>query len=266
MSKLVKPSFPQLNRSHPLAQGLVFDMPFFEGSGLRAAELISQSDGALTNTPTWVNSIFGNALKITGTLGSQLVAATAKPHQQGLTQISVEFFVKGEANDSRVIDKRGASFRFGAFWKTFGGFTDGIVFFAGWSGGVAEWRSPQNVAPVNMWNHVVITYDFGSTSNDPKMYINGNEVTVSEITAPSGSANADGSNITIGNRPAANDGNTHSTLYARFWNRLLSRNEAAQLYANPFQIYKRKTLSAELSAYATAAPATRFNIMGTVGM
>jgi len=63
----------------------------------------------------------------------------------------------------------------------------------------AYWDSSLNVA-LNEWNHVAVTYDNSSTSNNPKFYINGISVTVTEHTAPSGSATDDSSqDLFIGN-------------------------------------------------------------------
>jgi len=44
------------------------------------------------------------------------------------------------------------------------------------------------------WNHVAVTYDNSSTSNDPVAYVNGSSVSVTEINTPSGSASSDAAN------------------------------------------------------------------------
>lgn len=73
-----------------------------------------------------------------------------------------------------------------------------IVFQYVWSGATAIWRAAH---PGSGWHSVGFTYDPGSTANDPVIYVNGASVTVTEQTAPSGTANSGSmSALRIGNR------------------------------------------------------------------
>lgn len=60
---IVKSPFPRLQRSHPLARGLVAAYTFSEGSGNVLHDVSgSGNDGTLTNGPTWGGGCAGYAL------------------------------------------------------------------------------------------------------------------------------------------------------------------------------------------------------------
>lgn len=77
--------------------------------------------------------------------------------------------------------------------------TSELLFQYLWSGSTARWRA---AAPASGAFHSVgFDYDPSSTANDPLIYIDGVSVTVTEQTAPSGTANTDGSTaLRWGNR------------------------------------------------------------------
>jgi len=60
-----------------------------------------------------------------------------------------------------------------------------------------------SIRPVRLgnWNCVAVSYDDGNTTNNPTMYVNGEEITNTENTAPVGTAVSDaGNSLLIGNR------------------------------------------------------------------
>lgn len=48
------------------------------------------------------------------------------------------------------------------------------------------WQAPTSSLSKNVWSHVAISYDAASTANDPVIYVNGLELSITETTAPSG--------------------------------------------------------------------------------
>lgn len=67
--------------------------------------------------------------------------------------------------------------------------TSELIFQYRWSGGTAIWRA---AAPSSgVFHSVGFDYDPSSTANDPLIYVNGASVTVTEQTAPSGTATTD---------------------------------------------------------------------------
>lgn len=105
-----------------------------------------------------------------------------------------------------------------------------LHFKAGWNPGHGSWSI--DTAPPSTFEHHLITYDFGSISNDPVWYRNGSSVTVTERTTPIGSANyaQDSTNCRVG---AGHDGSYEfwDGKIAEFawWNRILTAEEAAML-------------------------------------
>jgi MSHA biogenesis protein MshQ len=72
---------------------------------------------------------------------------------------------------------------------------------AGASGSLGAWYAPASSITFNAWQHVAVTYDKDSDANNPKIYINGASVAVSETDAPSAPLDDDKSfNLYIGNR------------------------------------------------------------------
>ncbi|MGE3622491.1 MAG: LamG-like jellyroll fold domain-containing protein [Bdellovibrionales bacterium] len=102
-----------------------------------------------------------------------------------------------------------------------------MAFNAGFSGGAGKWRwtAPGNGA----WHSLVVTYDAASTANAPKVYSNGNLVSLTQESAPSGSFGATAANIHIGNRSDGArcwDGMIAEVAY---WNDILGAAETAVL-------------------------------------
>ena len=95
------------------------------------------------------------------------------------------------------------------------------------------WEAPTDAVLLNKINHIVVTYDNSSDSNNPVIYINGVSVTVSEVdTGPSGTRESDASyELTVG---AQNDAGAKA--YDGFidevsvWDRELTATEAQEIF------------------------------------
>jgi large repetitive protein len=117
-----------------------------------------------------------------------------------LNQISLEGWVYlnsfGEASLGRLISRSGGNQIF--FVNGSGGY---LQFEAlRWQTAIGKWRSPGGSVDLNRWHHVVVTYDYSSTANDPAIYIDGQAVTVTEVQAPSGTlGTGDTGTIYLGN-------------------------------------------------------------------
>src|SRR5262245_54205167 len=58
-----------------------------------------------------------------------------------------------------------------------------------------RWTCPRSL---NVWEHHVVTYNYGATTNDPVVYVNGATVTVTETQTPVGTLGTDTSDLFIG--------------------------------------------------------------------
>lgn len=238
-----KPSFPQLNRSHPLAQGLVFDAPLFEGAGLKTNDIVNNVAGTITSSgATWEGGQFGIDLDFSA--AASKVSFATPSTVNGLIQLSVElyFYKRGNGGSAfgLLFGKKNSTTSYFAIYNNDGG-TDAISLAAGWSTTSGQWWT---AAPsLNAWHHLVVTYSFTSTSNNPTIYRNGINQAVTRFGTPAGSPLSDDTVLLIGNNNASTLNWDGKIAYTRIWNRILSAQEVAQLYAHPFQIYKKKTYS-----------------------
>jgi len=71
-----------------------------------------------------------------------------------------------------------------------------IVAFSGASG---SWSPTTARITLNVWTHILWTYDSDAVGNDPTLYINGSSVAITEALTPVGTRTADGV-LGIGNR------------------------------------------------------------------
>ena len=87
-----------------------------------------------------------------------------------------------------------------------------------------DWRA-SNLS-TGVWRHIAITYDGGSTANDPTFYINGSSVATIEVGAPAGAISDDSaSNFNIGQDGATEFTNGQMEDF-RLFNRIITQNES----------------------------------------
>jgi hypothetical protein len=100
---------------------------------------------------------------------------------------------------------------------------------ARWDGGVGRWVFDEP-ATLAAWNHILVTYDYGSTANEPIVYLNGSVVGLTQENTPTGTVQTDDSpDVFIGNSTPADFGST--ALNGRmaevaYWSRILNDDEA----------------------------------------
>ncbi len=94
----------------------------------------------------------------------------------------------------------------------------------------ARWDSPDNSLSINTWTHVAVTYDDGSTANDPIIYLDGQSVTVTEDATPVGTASGDAAaDLLLFNRPAG-DRDFDGSMDVRLFDRILTGPEVLSAY------------------------------------
>ena len=100
----------------------------------------------------------------------------------------------GGGGTGRIFDKRTASSQVEVLL-----FTGGIEFDRNFSTSQGSWKVADTVG-TNAWQHIVVTYDSGATTNDPVFYINGASQVLTLDTAPVGIAITNTDPYVIGNR------------------------------------------------------------------
>lgn len=69
-----------------------------------------------------------------------------------------------------------------------------------WDMTVGDWVTAAGVIPLNVWKHVLLTYDYSSTANNPALFINGVSTAIPVSTTPVGMTAATGvTSLFIGN-------------------------------------------------------------------
>lgn len=92
----------------------------------------------------------------------------------------------------------GRIFHFNGTWQQLYNANGSFSFIASWSGVQGSWgvAGPS----LNSWHHLVATYDAGSTSNDPILYIDGVAQTLTADVNPTGTWGPPATTLYIGNR------------------------------------------------------------------
>jgi hypothetical protein len=114
---------------------------------------------------------------------------------------------------------------------------DRLSFWCGFSVAGGAWRTDAFPFSTGAWNHIAVTFDDSSASNDPVIYINGVSVTVNETTAPSGTVRSTENGVlNIGNTQGAGSSVFDHALDGkifdfRIYNRILTPAEV-QILSN----------------------------------
>jgi hypothetical protein len=146
---------------------------------------------ALFNGTTDIIDIGSNSILDNVFVGGATVMAWIKPSSGGENDIG-RIFDKSDATSG----DEGWHF---IVRSESGGVCD-LRFTHGWSTTKGRWDTDNREVNINEWNHVAITYDNSSVSNNASIFVNGISVTVDETATPSGTVVDDSSqNLFIGN-------------------------------------------------------------------
>jgi len=228
------------DKRNSLTRGLVFDLPLFERGGTVMRDLVFKKQGAVTGG-SW--AIGPNGPYMVFTDSTNVITFTTVAQQQNLTNLSIEVLFKPTSHvdagtgDPRIVRK--GSTATGEVWtlQTTNTNNNSFSFSYGWSTTSGLWIAPNFSAWDEIVTHICVTYNNSSTSNAPKMYQNGELVSNTVSSAPSGSILTDDNNLYVGNRQAGDRGANGGLYYVRIWNRILQASEVKNLYNNPWQIY-----------------------------
>lgn len=211
--------------------GLRLHLQFDETSGTTAADSSGNTlDGSLDNglnaATNSVAGIAGRALDFDGS--DDRVSIPADPlHNDSTTSTYAGWFYPTSTTQNRRFFENGVTI--------LNQWSNGQIRIdmGRWSGGYANWETATGVITPNEWQHIALTYDYGSTANDPVLYVNGVSVDLTETTAPSGTV-TDTANyaIFVGNRSDSARPWAGRIDDFRMYDRVLTASEVASLFAN----------------------------------
>lgn len=216
-----------------------------EGTGTKAYDSSAHNnDGTLgtsgqpSDLPSWQPGKFGSALSFNGGANANnYVSIGASASINNLSQMTFDAWIYprtlGENNYGRIFQKDDGTTLNGRGFEVSPG--NELYYWHGWSGSAGQsavWTTPTNSITLKQWNHVVISYDDTSSSNNPIIYINGVNQTLTVGTAPSGSSGSDASGtLYLGNR---NNGGTYDRTFdgyiddARIYNYIRSPSQVTE--------------------------------------
>ena len=219
----------RLNKSHPLARGLVGYWLLNEGSGNKVFDLSGNGNiGTFAGTaPSWTSGKFGSAVLLPG--DDEYIGATKIT---GLTRFAISIWVKA-AQDDPAATRIFFSNYDGTNRNEFGGsstnnrlnlyITNTLYYY--WDG--IDWDDTH-------WHHLATTWD-GTTAY---LYFDGVQYSSTGSGDPSDN-NTQG--LTIGDRTSHPGAAIFSGLLdlPMIYNRALSPSEIALLYREPFCMFER---------------------------
>ena len=239
------PAGIQLNKNHPLAQGLVGCWIFNEGAGLRANDLSGNDNtGVLNNfepmssTQGWTGGIYGTSLMFNGT--NTFVDCGNKPS----LNITSPFSIEGYYNSTTVVGSGVIAGKQSSTSLTGTGYTlyrSGNIFrFEIYNGPANKIQTNSSITiSSNTTYHVVGVYN-GANS---MLYVNG---VLSNSAAAVGFSPDTTHDFIIGKLTYTNAFYFSGIISSvRMWNRALNSTEIQNLYAQPFAMFraiKRETI------------------------
>lgn len=223
------------DRDHPLSSGLVAGWLLNDGGGKIVKHLFS-NDWAVVSDPSWAD--FHDIRSVNFVSANSIMVQSFYTAHSTLRSYSFWVMRNGDGGGSfgRIFDKLDG----GADAESFDNVSDrsNYVYRRVWDGGAGRWEFTR--PSTNVWVHIVVAYDSSSTSNDPKIYMNGVDQGLTEQSTPAGSLVNNSDMYIIGNRtPSVQDRGWDGGI-ANFliYDRLLSHDDALWLYQEPYAFLK----------------------------
>ncbi len=225
----------QASQNATLTDGLVglwsFDGP--DVSGTTASDRSGNGNtGTLTNGPVPVAGTLGQGLSFDGVNDWVAVPQSSSINNLNTFTLSLWVYPISDTNNNspRMLSKSETNTAAnGAFNLNDEG--GNLNLYANrWATTAGDFQLVTTIIPLKTWTHIAVTYDYGSTSNVPVMYINGTSRAVTVTTAPAGTRGSETEALNIGSNTAATRAFNGSIDDVRLYNRALSAQEVADLY------------------------------------
>ncbi len=225
----------QLNKSHPLAKGLVGAYVMNEGTGDTIFDLSGNNNNGMISGADWVS----NGLDFVAANNDYVNLGSASSLDD-INPITICIWLKsfGFGDDDRIYtkDDTGGSGKTLCIREA----PDNVLEYrSSYSITDGFWWSPTNSFLPNNQYFMCVTHDNSDVTNDPIIYIDGNSVLVYEERTPSGTIVSDaGIDAIIGNRPDAARPWNGPIDSVYIYNRILTPPQVAQLNREPFVMFQ----------------------------
>jgi hypothetical protein len=236
---MAKQRTPEVNYGHPLAKGILVDIPIFEGGGAPKDVGAIHQKGTVSSTPTWSRDIFG--YKLTFDTNDRIDYASFLPWQARKVSswqviLKVDTFPgAGQSNLGNIWSDEsntgtGASciYRLGSQGSAALNKRIGVNFQ---DGSDHDTENSTDLVANTLYN-IIVTTD----GTNIKWYINGKLDTTKSYTITPRTGQY---KYMIGNDGSGVRVCSGSVYLNRKWeNRALRASDVLQLYVNPWQVYK----------------------------
>jgi hypothetical protein len=221
-----------VNSVGAVTNGLLGWWKMDETGGTTAVDSSGNGANAAVHGGTFTTGSLSNALHLTS--GTNNASFTSVDSAQTTVAAWVRADSKGSSSFPRILVTPGYYFNF-----RFDGLANNnaLDFATTTTANGAtvdgEWLTPSNSINTGAWYHVTASYDKGSTTNVPALYINGVRMIVQTTTPPSVTPPSYAGTTYIGNRLDLTRGWDGLIDDLRIYNRLLSDAEVQSLAAAP---------------------------------
>lgn len=246
----LKPSiFTELNRSHPLARGLVGCWLMNEGAGGKVADLSGNKNDAIDlGTVGWTAGRFGGARSYDGISGvTEAAGCKNLPTTHGSCVLWIKPYIVGSA-DGVIFELSDDTLNNRIILYIGNTGADLYLYITGAGVGDNVWVKTAVDSELynNVWQQIVVTWD--TVADDYHVYTNTREI------MPTDSSSSDNpSGINQLNIASFYDGTVQANMDCDIVfvnNHILSAVEIVSLYKEPFQMFEREQI--ELWSEATA--------------
>lgn len=195
--------------------------PFNEGFGTTTADVSGDNPATLVGTTWFLPGKFGAAALTFNGITSRVTTGLTTHTPQRTYLLWSKRTGDGNSYYPRLFDKRTSGSEVEAFYYDR---PAGVYrYLRIWSGSIGSWTIPAPSA--NVWHHIAVVYDASNASNDPQIYVDGEEQKVTRANTPSGVPLTNPDPYVIGNRGTSDRSWNGQIDEVRIYNRALTALE-----------------------------------------
>lgn len=252
---ILKPTiFTPVNKSHPLARGLVGCWPMNEGAYNKDFTKVfdlsgNGNHGIFSELVTWSAGIHGSSINLPATAEEVDIGTPADHPSLDVDVITIAAIIKpGDLSSWGTI--YGAQYDQGA-WLALDSSEKVAFYTKGVDVAYDTWTGIGSSLTIGQWYHVAATYD----GKRKYVYVNGILIGSKDTGAKAGLLDIDTAEVlAIGMNITGTYDFVGDISSVTVWNRVLSASEIALLYREPFCMFEREPIELLVAATSVGAP------------
>jgi hypothetical protein len=202
-----------------VTSGLQGYWKFNEASGATAIDSSGNNRNASVSGALWMPGKFGNALDFDG------VDDFASFSSPAMIQTTISAWIRADGNGDSFTPRVAEMPAYNMRLKRDAGNGHSLAFESERSIVADEWRTDLGTFTDAIWHHVAVVFDGSSLANEPQIYINGTNQTLTKISNGSGSQISNAGTGYIGNRSTLDRSFDGRIDEVRIYNRPLTAAE-----------------------------------------